>query len=62
MENFSINANETQAENLKPITLWIPENYKLKYDELQQKSNRRFCKKLRELMLAAIDKTESKAS
>lgn len=46
----------------KPITIWIPESYKIKYDKIQDKSSRRFCKKLRELVLIAIDKTDLKAS
>lgn len=47
---------------LKPITVWVPENKKVLYDELQQKSSRQFGKKVRELIIMAIDKTDKKAS
>lgn len=54
-----------QKSNLKsggPVTIWLPKEYKSRYDELQKTSDRRFCKKIRELIQAAIDMTEAKAS
>lgn len=59
LDDFNPSEHENTC-NYKPITLWLPENYKLRYDQLQQKSSRRFCKKLREIILIAIDKTDLK--
>lgn len=46
------------------VTIWLDPEYKSKYDRIQEKSQRRFGKKLRELVRAAIDRceTEAKAS
>lgn len=54
-------ATELKKTDAVPITIWLPKEYKIRYDKLQQKSSRRFCKKLRELFMMAIDKTEAKA-
>lgn len=59
LNNFTTNGKDVK-HSFKPITLWLPEDYKIRYDDLQKKSSRRFCKKLRELVLIAIDKTDSK--
>ncbi len=45
-----------------PVTIWLTPEYKAKYDKIQKVSSRRFCAKLRELVHAAIDMTEAKAS
>lgn len=44
------------------VTIWLSPEYKAKYDRLQEVSQRRFVKKLRELVQLAIDKTEARAS
>jgi hypothetical protein len=43
----------------KPITIWVPAYAKERYDRIQQKSGRRFSKKARELLLAALEMAES---
>jgi diadenosine tetraphosphate (Ap4A) HIT family hydrolase len=40
----------------KPVTMWIPNEYKSKYDELQEQSKKKFGKKLQELVMASIDR------
>lgn len=45
-----------------PIAVWLSAEDKARYDKLQQTSGRRFCKKLRELILAAMEVAESRAS
>jgi hypothetical protein len=42
-----------------PVTIWLTAEYKAKYDRLQEKSHKRFCKKVRELIQAAIDHCET---
>lgn len=44
------------------LTIWLTPEYKEKYDKLQGMSGRRFIKTLRELIQAAIDQTEARAS
>lgn len=48
--------SKTPIESRCALTVWIPAEYKGAYDDLQKKSSRRFSKKIRELILAAIDK------
>lgn len=43
------------------VTLWIPADYKARYDELQAKSGKKFSKKVREIVKAAIDMAEAGA-
>ncbi len=38
-----------------PVTIWLPNEYKEAYDRIQKTSGRGFSKKLRELVLSAID-------
>ena len=54
---------ETGRANLKggTVTIWLSPEYKAKYDRIQERSQRRFVKKLRELVQAAIDRTEQVA-
>lgn len=61
LNNFEMTTKEASGDK-KPITFWIPENYKIKYDDIQKKSNSTFGKKIRELVLIAIDKTSEKTS
>lgn len=60
------NASEqTAASSMKlggHITVVVPSEYKDRYNRIQQVSRRRFAKKLRELVLAAIDIAEAQAS
>lgn len=54
-------SNVSELRGGRPVTIWLPEKYKTAYDKLQRASGRGFSKKLRELIEAAIDATESKA-
>lgn len=40
-----------------PVTFWIPVEYKAEYDLYQLDSSGRFGKKLKEVLLRAIDRT-----
>lgn len=44
------------------LTIWISSEYKARYSRLQKLSKRRFARILREIVQAAIEKTEAKAS
>lgn len=57
----TLKTNGSKIKEGGPVTIWLPAEYKAKYDRLQERSNRRFCKKVRELIVAAIDVTEPKA-
>lgn len=46
----------------KAVTIWLPEEYKIKYDQIQKNSGRKFCKKVREMFMLAIDKTIEKSA
>lgn len=62
MSNFD--PTESVIENnLKggTVTIWLSPEYKAKYEHLQKVSKRRFISKLRELVQAAIEVTESRA-
>lgn len=45
-------------ESHKPLTVWVPNDQKMKYSRIQKKSRNKFSKKLRELIIRAIEKTE----
>lgn len=42
----------------KSITIWVPDEYKEKYDLLQSRSNKVFGKKIKEIVKFAIDKVQ----
>lgn len=57
LDDFEINqSGENQKDDSCPITLWIPVKYKERFAELQEKSNKRFGKKLKEVIMRSIDK------
>lgn len=60
--NFNPNELSTEAVDKKPITQWLPVEYKQKYDELQSKTKSRFGKKIQEMIMKAIDLVDEKAS
>ena len=39
----------------KAITIWLPEDKALKFEQIQAKSKRRFGKKLKEVVIRSID-------
>jgi predicted DNA-binding protein len=45
-----------------PVTLWMHNDYKERYDRLQKMSGRRFSKMAREVLEALIDLAEKRAS
>ena len=42
-----------------PITVWLPNEHKAKYDELQSTSGRKFGKLLKEVLKRTIDQVHS---
>ncbi|MGE0525881.1 MAG: hypothetical protein AB7G93_09575 [Bdellovibrionales bacterium] len=42
----------------KPIAIWVPIDYKMKYDRIQARTKRRFCKILKDIAMQAIDKVD----
>lgn len=44
----------------KPITIWMPARAKASYDRLQEKSGRRFTRKVREAILELISAAETR--
>lgn len=45
-----------------PVSVWLPMEYKSRYDKLQEQSRRQFSEKLRELIIAAIEAGEAKTA
>lgn len=45
-----------------PVSVWLPQEYKTRYDRLQALSGRQFSEKLRQLMIAAIETAETKTT
>lgn len=65
LDDFDPNVNHpplTAAGGSAMVAIWLPKEYKATYDRLQQATSRRFSRKLRELIMAAIDATNSRAS
>ena len=63
LDDFDCRSEE--REDVKaggPVTVWLTPKYKAKYDRLQEASNRRFIKKLRALVKAAIDRCDTEAA
>lgn len=60
IKNFDLYKNsEDRRENCSCITLWISNDYKAKYDQIQLESKRRFAKLLQTLVKYSIDKITS---
>lgn len=63
LESFELGAMDAPDRNdRQSVTVWLPRGAKARYDRLQEISGRRFSKKVREIIMAAIEKAEAKAS
>ncbi len=51
--------NEKPKYSFKAITIWLPCDYKEKYDALQILSKKQLSKTLRDLIIAGIDEADS---
>jgi hypothetical protein len=49
-----------EPQESKMIGIWLPETYKIKFDELQRKTRTNFGKKIKDMIILAIDKVEDK--
>lgn len=54
-------SEKPQSTQRQSITIWIPEEYKAKYELLQGKTRQRFGKKLKEVVKMSIDKIYEEA-
>jgi hypothetical protein len=57
-DDFDPNSESTKG--YKPITVWLPPTHKEAFDELQKKSSREFGRRIRKLIIGAINKVTSK--
>lgn len=44
------------------VTIWLSKDQKDRYDRIQQTSNRQFTRKIREIIIAAMDLAEEKSA
>lgn len=59
-EDFVIDENqESKGLRRGGVNIWLPEQYKDRFKDLQVRSNRRFGKKIQELVIKAIDKVST---
>lgn len=56
IEEFDLTKPAVRSVDKRSITLWLPVEYKEKFDLLQGRSNRLFGKKLQEVLMQAIDR------
>ena len=59
IESLLDNEAEPAAES-EPLTIVVQSTYKLKFDELQDRTGKKFGKKLKELIYLAIDRALEK--
>lgn len=59
-EEFKPDANNEEKVIKAGLTLWVPEEYKSKFDVLQELTGRRFGKLLQEVVKKSIDKIDTK--
>lgn len=57
----SASGKEWDWRERKAVTVWVNATEKERFDQLQKRTRKDFGKKLRELILAAMDVAESKA-
>lgn len=60
--DFSVTEGPSQPMSRGAVTIWLPVEAKSRFDRLQDKSGRQFGKKIREIVLAAIEQAEKLAS
>jgi hypothetical protein len=58
---FDASEGANNPEPTKHVTFWISAEHKTRYDAIQARTGRRFSKKLRELIQAAIELAEKRA-
>jgi hypothetical protein len=63
LKDFDVSGKCDKAKPVgSMIGVWLPDDYKARYDNLQTTSGRRFSKKVREVIIAMIDMAQAKAS
>lgn len=48
--------NGSSKSEMAPITIWVPLEYRQKYNHIQSITKKRFVGKIRELILRSLDK------
>lgn len=56
LEDFDLDGEEIRKDGSLPVTFWIPMETKDKYARIQAKTRRRFGKKIKEVLIASIDR------
>lgn len=59
---ISTNVAPVHRENEKPLTTWVPKDYKDKYARVQDATGRKFSKTLKEIIITAIEKADREVS
>ena len=52
----------SESSQRQAITIWVPEQYKAKFDSLQDRTNRRFGKLVKAMLMKSIDRIEPEAN
>ena len=58
LESFEADVFQPDPSARKALTIWLTPADKERYDRIQKRSGRRFCDKLRELVVAAIQRCD----
>lgn len=62
IEDFQLPERETESEVMVTMTLWVPYGTKKKYQQLQERSRKKFGKHLVNVLKKVIDKVEVEKS
>lgn len=57
-QNYDAYRDDSAPTKRKPITNWLPESYKERFDNLQKETKCRFGKDIQEMIMRAIDLAE----
>jgi shikimate kinase len=58
--DLSDTSNPSGLKSGGPVTIWLPAEFKERYDRLQKVSDRKFCKKVREALKVMIELAEKR--
>jgi hypothetical protein len=58
-EGFTVTDRPDYHASHRPVTVWIPIEYKAEYDNLQKRSARQFSEWMRKIFMMEIDKAKA---
>lgn len=61
-EEFDAETTLPQSGERKPITIWVPTEYKNTYDEIQAKTQHKLSKVLKKVVMKSIELAEAEVS